>query len=158
MHSASPPAGSTPTIHFEQMSYYAGMVLWAEVGANSRVDGDVRYRVTEHGTRVGILPTCKRGLHSLAETGYGHTDNDDENVLRITCPVCLAEPHPDHSWRLRTTPPAPAAAELDDSVYRDTESQFQARPIPPQPQGTRRVDERANQSTGSSPVGTSRQS
>jgi hypothetical protein len=27
--------------------------------------------------------TCKRGLHSLAETGYSHTDNDEENVLRI---------------------------------------------------------------------------
>lgn len=46
------------TIHFEQMSYHAGMVLWDEVGANLSVDGDVRYRVTEHGTRVGILPAC----------------------------------------------------------------------------------------------------
>lgn len=74
--------------------------------------------------------TCKRGLHSLAETGYSHTENGVENLLRITCPVCLAQPHPDHTWRLRTTPPAPAAAELDDSAYGDVEPQFQAWQIP----------------------------
>ena len=109
------------------------MAVWDGVGTNSRVDGDVQYRVTEHGTRVGILPaTCKRGLHSLAETGYSHTDSDKENLLHITCPMCLAEPHPDHTWRLRTTPPAPAAAELDDSAYSDVEPQFQAPPIPHQ--------------------------
>lgn len=106
--------------------------------------------------------TCKRGLHSLAETGYSHTDND-ENVLRIIYRSAWPNRIPDHTWRLSATPPAPAAAELDDSVYCDIEPQFQARPIPPQPippqpQGTRRVDEPANQSTGSSPVGSPRQS
>ncbi len=46
--------------------------------------------------RIGILPaTCKRGLHSLTETECSHAVHDAENLLRITCPACLAEPHPD---------------------------------------------------------------
>lgn len=106
------------------------MSFWDGVGANARADGDVRYRVA-HGVRIGILPaTCKRGLHSLARCGYIHSVDDTQNLLRITCLVCCAEPHPDHTWRLRMVPPAPAAAELDDSFYRDVVPQFQAREIP----------------------------
>lgn len=75
--------------------YAAGMGIgFAEgVGQAVRPDGAVRYRADASGRRVGVLPaTCKRGLYSLAETGYSHTDNDEENLLRITCPVCLGEP------------------------------------------------------------------
>lgn len=99
------------------------------VGQAMRLDGAVHYRVDPLGRRVGVLPaTCKRGLHSLAKTGYSHALNDEQQTLRITCPVCMAEGHPDHTWRLTTTPPLPASAELDDGAYRGIEPQFQARP------------------------------
>lgn len=122
------------------------------VGANSRADGDVRYRVTEHGSRVGILPaTCKRRLHSLAVTGYSHVVSDEEQLLRLTCPACLAEPHPDHTWRLRMMPPPPDAAELDDDAYRDVVPQFQA--VPVAGAGPRRAPESESQQLSSPSIG-----
>lgn len=98
-------------------------------GRGARPDGAMRYRIDVHtGRRIGILPaTCKRGEHSLTEVGYQATEHD--GVLHVTCRACRAVPKPDHSWHLTTTPPAPDAAELDDSTYANIRPHFAERAV-----------------------------
>lgn len=97
----------------------------------------VHYRTDGSLGRVGILPaTCKRGLHALATVGYRATEPAGGvagGVVRVSCAACAALPHPDHAWRLATTPPAPAAAELDDRPYAHLHPRFIAQPSRPAP-------------------------
>ncbi len=89
-------------------------------GTTVTVHGNLVYRLDQVGERVGVIPaTCRRGLHSLAVTGYRAYVPDDE-ILRVSCTACNTEapPHWDQWW-LRTTAPAPDRAELDDAPYRD---------------------------------------
>jgi hypothetical protein len=87
----------------------------------------VRYRRDAGGRRIGLLPArCKRGLHDLATVGYRAAEH--EGVLRVSCTACANQPHPDHAWRLTTSPPTPDAAELDDRPYADLTPQFIERP------------------------------
>lgn len=92
--------------------------------------------------------TCNRALHSLAETEYHHAVNDQDNILWTTCPACLAGPDPDHIWRLRTSAPTSAAAELADAGYRDIDPQFSAPPVLHQSQDRHRVVPLARWPTG----------
>lgn len=82
-----------------------------------RPDATVHYQTDGTGARVGLIPaTCKLRIHSLHVVGYTATESG--GTLRVSCNACTAKPDPDHSWVLRTQPPTPDRAELDDSPYR----------------------------------------
>jgi hypothetical protein len=89
-------------------------------GSTWQPHGDVVYRVDNLGARVGVLPaTCLRGDHSLHAVGYRAYQH--EGHVQILCNACNGHkpPRPDSYWALRTAPPLPARAELDDGPYRD---------------------------------------
>nr|CTQ93330.1 hypothetical protein [Kibdelosporangium sp. MJ126-NF4] len=90
------------------------------VGSKWQPHGDVHYYVDALGARVGTLPaTCRRGLHSLHEVGYQAYQHASH--VSVRCDACQQEipPPPNAYWALRTTPPLPDRAELDDTPYRD---------------------------------------
>ncbi|MBP2330609.1 hypothetical protein JOF56_010994 [Kibdelosporangium banguiense] len=97
------------------------MVLSGDpVGSKWQPHGDVVYRIDRLGARVGILPaTCLRGEHSLDAVGY--KANQTATHLQIVCTACVGSTPPrwDNYWALRTTPPLPDRAELDDGPYQD---------------------------------------
>lgn len=81
-----------------------------------RPDATVHYRTDGTGGRVGLIPaTCKLRLHSLHVVGYTATERG--GTLHVSCNACAAKPDPDHFWTLRTQPPTPDRAELDDAPY-----------------------------------------
>ncbi|MBM7771225.1 hypothetical protein JOD54_001429 [Actinokineospora baliensis] len=83
-------------------------------------DTTVRYRRTNAGYRVAVLPaTCKVGTHSLSKVGYTAHASDAEGVVRISCRACNDAVDVDHFWVLTLRGAPPRSAELDDGPYRD---------------------------------------
>ncbi|SES49080.1 hypothetical protein [Actinokineospora terrae] len=83
-------------------------------------DATVRYRHTNAGYRVAILPaTCKVGVHSLYAVGYLARVSEAEGVVRISCHACNENVDVDHFWVLTMQGSPPESAELDDGPYRD---------------------------------------
>lgn len=56
----------------------------------------MRFRTDRDSARVGVLPTCKRGLHALNGNYKAVVEGPE---LRVTCETCWSVQHPDHSWR-----------------------------------------------------------
>lgn len=56
-----------------------------------------RYRTTDHGEHVVIVPShCASGLHVLANAGYRICESG--HMLQVTCQACMASARTDHSW------------------------------------------------------------
>lgn len=78
----------------------------------------VRYRTTDHGARVVIVPThCASGLHVLANAGYRICETGE--TLEVTCQACVDAAGVDHSWLFATDGQRAGSAEFDDSPYLD---------------------------------------
>ncbi|SER41004.1 hypothetical protein SAMN04487818_103203 [Actinokineospora terrae] len=87
---------------------------------NRPADVAVRYRVSNIGERVAILPaTCKVGTHSLARVGYLAQASEHEGVVRVSCNACNENVDVDHFWALTLVGAPPARVELDDAPYAD---------------------------------------
>ncbi|WP_026422574.1 hypothetical protein [Actinokineospora inagensis] len=87
---------------------------------NRPPDMAVRYRVSNVGERVAILPaTCKTGAHSLARVGYRAQASERDGVVRVSCNACNENVDVDHFWALTLAGSPPARVELDDTPYAD---------------------------------------
>lgn len=83
---------------------------------HSTADGSLRYRSDGLGGRVAVLPaTCRRGLHSLATTGFRALAHSEE--LELLCVACIAGGEPAGKWNLTCRGQLPERAELDDAPY-----------------------------------------
>lgn len=82
-----------------------------------------------------VAPRLRRGepaytsYTALKTRSVGYRAASPGGLLRVSCAACAAVPLPDHAWRLTTTPPAPAAAEVDDAPYADVVPRFVERPV-----------------------------
>ncbi|WP_285610526.1 hypothetical protein [Actinokineospora globicatena] len=87
---------------------------------NRPADVAVRYRTSDIGERVAILPaTCKVGAHSLARVGYRAQASEQDGVVRVSCNACNENVDVDHFWALTLVGAPPARVELDDTPYAD---------------------------------------
>lgn len=77
-----------------------------------------RYRMTDHGGQVVIVPThCASGLHVLANAGYRICESG--HMLQVTCQACVDSVRTEHSWFFLTNGQQASSAEFDDAPYRD---------------------------------------
>lgn len=99
---------------------FDGRVRVSAMYDNRPPDMAVRYRVSNIGERVAILPaTCKVGTHSLARVGYRAQASEQEGVVRVSCNACNENVDVDHFWALTLVGVPPARVELDDQPYAD---------------------------------------
>lgn len=81
----------------------------------SQMDGHLTYRFDSAGRSVALLPArCKLGRHTLGHSQFRAVVRDGE--AHISCLACATD-GADHVWRLVSTSPAPASAELSDERY-----------------------------------------